>query len=118
MYRLIAPSTLSLAAAIAAASGPPMSPLADSVLPVLSNSHVTGTAASTDTVYVTVSLKPRYPAELQAFVDSVSNPRSLTYRQWLTPAQVGQQFGAAPATVSAVVNYLRSKGFTITLQAP
>jgi subtilase family serine protease len=95
-----------------------MTQLPGSLLPVLSHSTVQGVPSPNQAVYCTVSLKPRFPAELQAFVDSVSNPRSDTYRHWMTPAQVGQQFGASPSTVSAVVNYLRSKGLVITLQAP
>src|SRR5436305_324466 len=88
------------------------------MVPVLPQSHITGTPPANSTVYLTVSLKPRFPAELQAYANSVSNPRSPNYREWLKPAQVGQQFGAAPATVSTVVSYLKSKGLTITLQSP
>ncbi len=92
--------------------------LPNSLLPVVAQSQITGTPVQSQTVYFTVSLKPRYPAELQAFCDSVSNPRSDNYRRWLTPEQVGLQFGASATTVNMVVNYLRSRGITITLQAP
>jgi len=100
------------------ATGQTMAPLPASVLPVLAHSRVTGAPSSSQVVYLTVSLKPRYPSELQAFVDAASNPRSPAFHQWLTPAQVGQQFGASPSTVSAVVSYLKSKGLKINLQAP
>lgn len=92
--------------------------LPNSVVPGVSQAQVTGTPAGSKTVYFTVSLKPQYPAEFEAFCNSVSNPRSDTYRHWLTPTQVGLQFGASSSTVTNVVNYLRSKGITVTLQAP
>src|SRR5579862_541801 len=92
--------------------------LSGTVVPGVAQSTVVGALPPNQTVYVTVSLKPRFPTELQAFVNDVNNPRSPNYRSWLTPAQVGEQFGAAPATVSAVVSYLKSKGLKINLQAP
>jgi len=100
------------------ASGQSMSPVSGSLLPALAHSNVTGSPPASQTVYFTVSLKPRYPAEFEAFVDAVSDPRSDTFHEWLTPAQVGEQFGASASTVNAVVSYLRSKGLRINLQAP
>ncbi len=90
--------------------------LPDTVLSVLSRSQTVGVPSPSQTVYLTMGLKPRHPAEFQAFVDSVSNPRLPTYRQWMTPEQVAQQFGPSATTVTTIVNYLRSKGLTITLQ--
>src|SRR5579862_7144301 len=81
--------------------------LPDSVVPALSQAQLIGAPPASQTVYFTVSLKPRFPAELQAFADDVNNPRSPNYRDWLTPAQVGQQFGASPTTVSSIVSYLK-----------
>ncbi|HTQ09046.1 MAG TPA: protease pro-enzyme activation domain-containing protein [Fimbriimonadaceae bacterium] len=87
-------------------------------VPGVAHATLVGTPPASQTVYVSVSLKPRFPAELEAFVKDVSNPRSPNYRNWLTPAQVGAQFGASPSTVASVVNYLKSKGLRIVLQAP
>ncbi len=112
--RLAAVGILGFAAASAIAQ---MTQLPGTVVPVLGRSTIVGVPARSNTAYCTISLKPRFPAEFQAYCDDVSNPRSANYRKWLTPAQVGQQFGAPASTVSQVVNYLRSKGLTITLQA-
>jgi subtilase family serine protease len=54
-------------------------------------------------------------AGLQKLVDQVSNPSSPSYRQFLTPAQIGQQFGASQADVDATVSFLQSQGFTVTM---
>lgn len=87
----------------------------DSLLPAVSASTAVGTLPGSQVIKFSIGLKPRHPAEMQAYADAVSDPRSPTYRQWLTPAQVGQQFGASPADVSAVSTFLKSKGMTITL---
>jgi subtilase family serine protease len=66
-------------------------------------------------LYVNVSLKLPNPAALKQFNDGVSNPKSKTYRHFITATQFGQQFGQPVGIVNAVVNYLRSEGLTITL---
>ncbi|HVT11058.1 MAG TPA: protease pro-enzyme activation domain-containing protein [Fimbriimonadaceae bacterium] len=85
-------------------------------MPAVAHSQLVGTPVQSKIKEFTVALKPRYPAELQAFVNDVSNPRSDNYRHWLTPAQIGQQFGANPTAVTMIINYFRSKGLTLTLQ--
>ncbi len=57
------------------------------------------------------------PTALEAFVKDVNNPSSPNYRKWLTPEEVGQQFGPSAGSVAKVVNYLKSYGITITLVA-
>nr|HWA82469.1 protease pro-enzyme activation domain-containing protein [Fimbriimonadaceae bacterium] len=107
-----------LALLVVSASGAVATQLPNSVVPGVAQAQVVGTPPSSKTVYFTISLKPRYPAELEAFCKSVSDPRSDSYRHWLTPAQVGLQFGATATTVNNVTTYLRAKGITVTLQAP
>lgn len=48
-----------------------------------------------------------------AVAQAVSNPRSSSYDQYLTPAQFRQQFAPSQASVGAVSSWLRSQGFTI-----
>jgi len=110
---------LSSAAAILVASAMGQTTqLSYTVVPGIAHATLAGAPPPNQTVYFTIALKPRFPSELQAFVSAASDPRSPTFHQWLTPAQVGEQFGASASTVSTVVNYLRSKGIRINLQAP
>lgn len=71
--------------------------------------------ASTEQVSISVGLNLQDAAGLQKFVDGVSNPISPTYRQFISPEEVGQRFGATQADVDAVVSYLKSNGLTVTL---
>lgn len=92
--------------------------LPSSVVPKLGQAKVTGTPSQTQVIYFTIGIPARFPAEMQAAADAVSNPHSSSYRHWLTPAQVGEQFGASPTTVNAVANFLTSKGLTVNLKSP
>ena len=57
------------------------------------------------------------PVGMQKFVDSVSNPKSPNYRQFITPEEVGRRFGQSMATVQRLSNYLTSSGLTIKFVA-
>jgi subtilase family serine protease len=48
-------------------------------------------------------------------VDAISDPTSRRYRQFLTPEEVGAQFGQSTATVQAIASYLQSNGLTVKL---
>lgn len=66
-------------------------------------------------LHVSVSLPYGDPAGMQAFADSVSNPRSSMYRQYITPEEVGKRFGLSSDKVQAVADYLKSQGMKINL---
>lgn len=53
------------------------------------------------------------PASVEALAAAVSNPKSASYGQYLTPAQFRQQFAPAQAQVTAVQQWLRSQGFSV-----
>jgi subtilase family serine protease len=74
--------------------------------------HIAGAVAGDTPVHVTVTLQPRDPAALEAFATAVSTPGSPQYRDYITPAQFAQRFGAAPDTVAAVQASLRAHGLT------
>lgn len=69
------------------------------------------------TLHLAVSLPVGDPLGLQAFVDSVSEPKSANYRQFITPEEVGARFGLSDDKVKAVEQYLRSQGMRINLVA-
>ncbi len=60
-----------------------------------------------------VGLVPRDPAALSAFIDSVSDPDSPEYRQYLAPGQFGPMFGPTTSTVGAVRSALRQSGLKV-----
>jgi kumamolisin len=63
---------------------------------------------------VTLSLAVKNLAALKAFVASTVNPNSPNYHQFLTPAQVGVQFGQDATAIAQVVNFLRASSLTVS----
>jgi subtilase family serine protease len=53
------------------------------------------------------------PTAAVALAQAVSDPRSSSYRQYLTPGQFRQQFAPSQAQVAAVQSWLKSQGFTL-----
>jgi len=56
---------------------------------------------------------PSQQAALDALVEAQQNPGSPFYRQWLTPAEYGAQFGANDAQLAQVTAWLTEQGFTV-----
>ena len=52
-------------------------------------------------------------AALQRYIAEEHTPGSASYRRWLTPAQLGSQFGPAESDVQAVVAWLQSQGLAV-----
>ena len=52
-------------------------------------------------------------AALQQFIAEAHVPGTANYHHWLTPAQLGNQFGPADSDVQAVVAWLQSQGFAV-----
>ncbi len=77
---------------------------------VLARATVIGQLAAGKLVHVTVALKPRNPAALSAYAQAVANPSSISYHQYLKPAQFARRFGAGPAEVRAVRRGLQARG--------
>src|ERR1700751_5961739 len=77
-------------------------------LPV--GARIIGSVAAATEMHVTVTLEPRDPAALQAFADAVSTPGSPQYRQFITPAEFAQRFGAPADQVQAVQASLQAHG--------
>ncbi len=69
---------------------------------------------------VTVVLKRDAATEaaFQKLLAEQQTPGSALYHQWLTPAQVGQMFGVAPADLQAVESWLESQGLKVTRVEP
>jgi subtilase family serine protease len=81
-------------------------------LPVPKSAVVTATPAS-QVVMFSVFLPLQNKAALDALVAAQQNPKSASYRKWLTPAQFNAQFGPSQASVTSVEAALKTQGFTI-----
>lgn len=67
---------------------------------------------------VRLALNMQNKSALQSYIQSINDPSSPNYGQSLTPAQFAAAYGATPAQVSAVTNYLKSAGFTNIVVEP
>ena len=74
--------------------------------------HIVAAVPATTQIHVTVTLQSQDPAGLAAFATEVSTPGSPLYRDYLTPAEFAQRFGATPQAVQAVESSLEAHGLT------
>ena len=81
----------------------------------VASSYLLGHADPAQTLHLAVSLPFADPSGMQAYVDSVSDPRNPNYHNWLTPAEVGARFGVDQSQLDSVVNYLRQYGMHVNL---
>jgi kumamolisin len=114
---LIAPLpvvALALYAPAASATPAPRAVLHGDVVSAVSHSTRTGTLTANAPISVAVSLAPRDSAGLDTFLAQVTNPKSALYKHYLTVSQFANRFGAAPATVKQVTDYLAAQGLKVT----
>ncbi len=65
-----------------------------------------------------LSRSPEQQAAFDAFVASQYESGSPNFHQWLTPGQIGAQFGPAPADIATITGWLTTHGFTVKQVAP
>jgi len=74
-------------------------------------------AASPDTAMekMILVLKPDADRQrsLDGLVDAQRDPKSASYRQWLTPEEYAARFGVAEEDIAQVVTWLERQGFTV-----
>ncbi len=62
---------------------------------------------------LTIGLPVRDQQARDSAIDAVSDPNSASYRQFLTPEQFAERFGATEASYEKVVAWAKAKGFTV-----
>src|SRR5436309_5849338 len=77
------------------------------------NKNYLGAADPTIDVGFRVYLGWNNPSAVEALAGAVSNPKSPSYGQYLTPQQFRQQFAPSQSQVGAVQSWLKSQGFTV-----
>ncbi len=89
--------------------------LADAAAAAIANTHATRTGAvsSNQKMGLEISLGLRNQAELNAFLKSVSNPRSASYKHYLTVQQFVAEYAPTQAQIDQVTAYLESEGLSV-----
>ncbi|MGD0480588.1 MAG: protease pro-enzyme activation domain-containing protein [Terracidiphilus sp.] len=67
----------------------------------------------TDLILV-LSRDPAQQAAFDAFVAGEYDQNSPNYHQWLTPDQIGEQFGPSQTDIQTITNWLTGRGFTVS----
>ena len=65
-----------------------------------------------------LSRDPNQQAAFDNFVASQYDPNSPNYHQWLTPQQVGENFGPSETDIATITNWLTGHGFNVTQVTP
>ncbi len=71
-----------------------------------------GTAPSS-TVAFGVFMRMQNPLGLIQYASQANDPKSATYRHWLSPQQIADQYGATQSDYAKVAAYFRSKGLAV-----
>ncbi|MBV9847526.1 MAG: S8/S53 family peptidase [Kutzneria sp.] len=113
---IIAPLPLLAAVAIAANATPSSQPrvvVPGSVSPALAHSHRGDAVGADQQMSVSIPLKLRDAAGLDAFLTQVNDPKSAQYHHYLTPAQFTERFGPSQGDVDKVTDFARSAGLHV-----
>ena len=65
-----------------------------------------------------VTRSPEVQAAFEKLIADQQNPLSTHYHQWLTPQQIGDQYGPTQHDLDALTSWLTSQGFTVTSITP
>ncbi len=66
-----------------------------------------------DHLLLVLKRSPESEARLIKLIDEMHDTHSPNFHHWLTPQQLGEQFGAVPQDRAILENWLQSHGFTI-----
>ena len=83
-----------------------------------SKSQIVSATSANQSISLAIGLNLRNQSNLASYLQQVSSPTSPLYRHYLNPASFAALFGPLPQSETAIVNYLRAQGFTITATYP
>src|SRR5256884_6804280 len=105
---------MALAVSVPVAAAPSdRATLAGSVPAWATSANFKTAVAATDSIGFRVYLGWNNPSAVEALAGAVSNPKSPSYGQYLTPQQFRQQFAPSQSQVGAGQSWLKSQGFTV-----
>ena len=85
---------------------------------ITARAQKTGAVNGTDTLTVTLWLRPRARAQLDALADDLYNPASPHFRHWLKNADIVRDFAPTEADIAAVEAYAAQHGLTVQAEGP
>ena len=110
----VAASVALLGLALPASAAPSTkATLAGSVPAWAKSANFKGAAAGTDSIGFRVYLGWQNASQAEAAAKAVSDPKSASYKQYLTSQQFRQQFAPSQASVGAVQSWLKGQGFSV-----
>ncbi len=86
--------------------------------PLVRLSQLLGSDTTNRTLRMSVDLALRNQDQLSALLQSLYDPSSSNYHQYLTPDQFAAQFGPTADQRQQVIDYLTGQGFTVTHTYP
>jgi kumamolisin len=89
-------------------------PLLGHVPALIQQSQLLGPTDPNTSISLTIGLRLRNQATLQAYVNNATHPHVTMTRRYLTPDQVTSTFGPLPSSTQAVMDYMQKAGFTVT----
>ena len=70
-----------------------------------------------DHLLLQLQRSPESEAALESYIGELNDSTSPNFHKWLTPAQLGEQFGPAESDIQAVTSWLTGHGFKINAVA-
>jgi len=113
IFGIVASIALFASVVPALAAPAPRATLVGNVPPWAKSANFKAAASTSDSIGFRVYLGWTDPAAVEALAKAVSDPRSASYGQYLTPQQFRQRFAPSQAQANAVQTWLRSQGFSI-----
>jgi len=76
--------------------------------------QLVGRLPVSQTMHIDIVLPLRDQAGLEKFVKEVSDPKSSSYRHYVTPSQFTERFGPTQQQFDALIGFVQANGFTVT----
>jgi len=71
-----------------------------------------------DHMMLQLKRSPQQERVVEQFIDSLHDPKSPNFHQWLTAVAFGEKFGVAEADIQTITSWLQSQGFTVNTVYP
>ena len=98
----------------ALASAPGRQQLKCYIVPKEDRLHPIGRMDPGSVLHLAIAIPGRHRAELDQFVQNISDPKSPEYKHFLSPQEFALKFGPAQADYDAVSAFFKHRGFTVT----
>jgi hypothetical protein len=66
-----------------------------------------------DHIQLVLRRPPERQAAFDAQLEALHTPGNPSFHQWLSPAEIGSEFGPSAADLAALTSYLQAEGFTV-----